>query len=100
PKPRRGSRISSGIAAAMPKRIYLDANAGAPLLGQVREAVIAVLDAANASSVHAEGRAARDIVETARVEVAAAVGAPPEGVIFTSGATEAAALALTPHFLA
>jgi cysteine desulfurase len=82
----------------MPKRYYLDANAGAPLLPEAREAMVAALGAAaNASSVHAEGRRARDIVETARAEVAAAVGARPENVIFTSGATEAAALALTPR---
>jgi cysteine desulfurase len=85
----------------MLKRIYLDANAGAPLLPEARDAVIAALDgAANASSVHAEGRRARQIVETARAEVAAAVGAKPETVVFTSGATEAAALALTPQILA
>ena len=49
----------------MSKRIYLDANAGAPLLPEAREAVIAALDGlANASSVHAEGRHARQIVET------------------------------------
>ena len=82
----------------MPQRTYLDANAGAPLLPEAREAMLSVLgQAANASSVHNEGRAARQFVETARAEVAAAVGARPENVIFTSGATEAAALALTPR---
>ena len=65
----------------MLKRIYLDANAGAPLLPEVREAMVAALgEAANASSVHAEGRRARAIVEAARAEVAAAVGAKPENV--------------------
>ncbi len=84
----------------MSQRIYLDANAGMPLLPEVREAVVAALgEAANASSVHAEGRRARAIVEAARVEVAEAIGARPENVIFTSGATEAAALALTPSLL-
>jgi cysteine desulfurase len=82
----------------MLKRIYLDANAGAPLLAEARDAMVAALDAAaNASSVHAEGRAAREAIERARFEVAGAVGAKPENVVFTSGATEAAALALTPH---
>ena len=48
-------------------RIYLDANAGSPLLPEVREAMVAALgDAANASSVHAEGRQARALVEDAR----------------------------------
>lgn len=85
----------------MLKRIYFDANAGAPLLPEAREAMLAALgEAANASSVHAEGRRARDIVETARAEVAAAVGVRPDSVIFTSGATEAAALALTPNIVA
>lgn len=85
----------------MLNRIYFDANAGAPLLAEAREAMLAALgEAANASSVHAEGRRARGIVETARGEVAAAVGARPDDVIFTSGATEAAALALTPNIIA
>ena len=51
----------------------------------------------NASSIHAEGRAARAVVEAARAQVAAFVGAPTSGVVFTSGATEALNLALTPH---
>lgn len=84
----------------MLKRIYLDANAGAPLLPEARDAMLAALgEAANASSVHAEGRRAREIIETARAEVAGAVGVKPDNVIFTGGATEAAALALTPRIL-
>jgi cysteine desulfurase len=83
-----------------PQRIYLDANAGAPLLPEARDAAIAALKTqANASSVHAEGRRARATVETARAEIAAAVGGQPKNVIFTSGATEAAALALTPRIV-
>lgn len=50
----------------------------------------------NPSSVHAEGRQARRLVEDARAAVAAAVGADPRNVVFTSGGTEANALALTP----
>jgi cysteine desulfurase len=85
----------------MLKRIYMDANAGAPLLTEVRDAVVAALDdVANASSVHAEGRHARVLIEAARGEVARSVGAKPESVIFTSGATEAATLALTPNLVA
>jgi cysteine desulfurase len=82
----------------MLKRIYFDANASAPLLAEARDAAVAALEAgANPSSVHAAGRAARDRVERARAEVAEAVGARPENVIFTSGATEAANLALSPR---
>lgn len=84
----------------MLSRIYLDANAGSPLLPEAREAMAAALgSAANASSIHAEGRRARLLIEDARVEVAKAVGAKPDSVIFTSGATEAAAFALTPNLL-
>ncbi len=76
-------------------RVYLDWNATAPLRPEARSAMLAAMDVVgNPSSVHAEGRAARAIVERARVEVAEAVGAAPDEVIFTSGATEAAALAL------
>lgn len=52
--------------------------------------------AGNPSSVHAEGRQARRLVEEARASVASAVGASPRNVIFTSGGTEANALALVP----
>jgi cysteine desulfurase len=79
------------------ERIYLDANAGVPLLPAARQAMVAALEAGgNASSVHAEGRAARRIVEEARAAVAALAGAVPGNVVFTSGATEAAATALSP----
>ena len=72
-------------------RVYLDHNATAPLRPEARAAMIAAMDVAgNPSSVHAEGRAARALVEAARAEVAAAVGAQPHEVVFTSGATEAA----------
>jgi cysteine desulfurase len=56
--------------------------------------------AGNASSVHAEGRAARQVIETAREKVAALVGAEAKNVTFTSGATEANMLALTPAIAA
>ena len=75
-------------------RVYLDHNATAPLRPEAREAVIAAMDVVgNPSSVHAEGRAAKALVERARAQVAAAFGADGADVIFTSGATEAAALA-------
>lgn len=79
----------------MNQRSYLDYNASAPLRPEVRDAVCAALSLyGNPSSVHAEGRAARAAIETARTSVAKLVGAQPEDVIFTSGGTEANALAL------
>jgi cysteine desulfurase len=72
------------------ERTYLDWNATAPLCAEARAAVVHALDfGGNPSSVHAEGRRARTIVETAREQVAALVGARPSEVVFTSGATEA-----------
>lgn len=80
-------------------RAYLDHNASAPLAPEARAAMLAVLDThGNPSSVHAEGRALRRIVETARRDVAALAGASAEHVIFTSGATEAASMLLTPNW--
>ncbi len=71
-------------------RIYLDYNASAPLLPAARTAMIAALDVTgNPSSVHADGRQARAIVERARESVAAFANAKPSEVVFTSGATEA-----------
>jgi cysteine desulfurase len=79
----------------MNQRSYLDYNATAPLRDEVRTAVIDALSLeGNPSSVHEEGRRARAAVEAARDKVARLVGAPAESVIFTSGGTEANALAL------
>lgn len=81
----------------MVERAYFDWNATAPLRPQAREAMVAALGlTGNASSVHAEGRAARQVIEQARQNVAALVGAEVKNVTFTSGATEANLLALTP----
>jgi cysteine desulfurase len=81
------------------RRAYLDHNASAPLVPAARAAMLAALDVdANPSSVHAEGRAARRIIEEARRSVAALVGAEPDHVVFTSGATEAATTLLTPNW--
>lgn len=78
-------------------RVYLDWNATTPLRPEAKAAMTAALDlVGNPSSVHAEGRAARGLLEQARAQVAAAVGAAPRDVVFTSGGTEANALALTP----
>jgi cysteine desulfurase len=74
-------------------RVYLDWNASAPLRAEARDAMVAAFNAAgNPSSVHAEGRAARAILERARGQVAALVGCKPGEVVFTSGATEAASV--------
>ncbi len=79
----------------MNQRSYLDYNATAPIRDEVRTAVAEALALpGNPSSVHAEGRAARSAVEAAREKVAALAGARPKDVVFTSGATEANALAL------
>jgi len=76
-------------------RIYLDHNATAPLRPEARAAMIAAMDVVgNPSSVHAEGRAAKAIVEKARTALATALGAHGADIVFVSGATEAAALAL------
>ncbi|MER8810749.1 cysteine desulfurase [Mesorhizobium australicum] len=80
------------------RRAYLDYNASAPLLSAAREAMVAAFDAANPSSVHAEGRAARRLVDNARRDVAALVNGKAEHVVFTSGATEAASTLLTPDW--
>jgi cysteine desulfurase len=74
----------------MQDRVYLDYNAGAPLKPSARAAMVdAFAIAGNPSSVHAFGRAGRRIVEAARRDVAALIGASPSAVVFTSGATEA-----------
>ena len=79
----------------MSQRAYLDWNATAPLRPEARTAIAAALDVVgNPSSVHAEGRVARAIVERARGQVAEAFGAQAADIVFTSGATEAAALGL------
>lgn len=81
------------------RRFYLDWNASAPLLPEARAAMVAALDlTANPSSVHAEGRQARRLVEEARRDVAALCNAKPDHVVFTSGASEAVALVLTPDW--
>ncbi len=77
------------------KRVYLDHNATTPLRPESRDAMIAAREVCgNPSSVHAEGRAAKAIIEKARAQVAAAFGADGADIVFTSGSTEGAALAL------
>jgi len=79
----------------MADRIYLDHNATAPLRAAARAAALeAMAITGNASSVHAAGRRARAVIEEARSQIAALAGVAPRGVVFTSGGTEANALAL------
>src|ERR1700741_3458687 len=80
----------------MSKRIYLDHSATTPLDPRVLEAMAPFLGGAfgNPSSLHHEGRVAREAVEGARAQVAALIGAAPDEIIFTASGTEADNLAL------
>lgn len=81
------------------RRLYMDWNATAPLSAEARAAMLEALALeGNPSSVHREGRAARNAIEAARRAVAALAGASAASVVFTSGATEAANHVLTPEF--
>jgi cysteine desulfurase len=81
----------------MASRVYLDWNATTPLRPEAKAAMAHAWEVGgNPSSVHAEGREARRLVEDARAAVAASVGADAANVVFTSGGTEANSLALTP----
>lgn len=74
---------------------YLDANATEPLRPEARAAMAAALDVTgNPSSVHGAGRAARRVMEDARETLAARFGGRPADLVFTSGGTEADALAI------
>jgi cysteine desulfurase len=82
------------------ERVFLDHAAGSPVRAEAFERAASLLDMnANASSVHTAGRAARKAIELARTQIASLVKAKTRGVVFTSGATEANALALAPHLL-
>ena len=81
----------------MSDRVYLDWNATTPLRPEAKATMAAAWElAGNPSSVHTEGRQARRLVEDARAAISATIGARPQDVIFSSGGTEANALALTP----
>jgi cysteine desulfurase len=97
--PVSGAGMGAAMAAARPmSRTYLDYNATAPLRPEAREAALAAMETTgNPSSVHAEGRAARRIVEDARADVARLAGVASRCVTFVSGGTEAANAALNPH---
>jgi cysteine desulfurase len=78
-------------------RAYLDHNASTPLRPAAAEAMARALQiVGNPSSIHAEGRAARAVLDQARRQVAAAVGGEARNVVFTSGATEALNMLLRP----
>ena len=80
----------------MASRIYFDHSATTPLDPRVRAAMEPYLDGryGNPSSLHQEGREARNAVEKARAQVAALLGAEPSEIIFTASGTEADNLAL------
>lgn len=84
--------IASDICGGM---IYADYNATAPVRPEAKAAMLAALEVgANPSSVHGPGRAARKLLEQARSQVGLAIGARAQDIVFTSGGTEANALAL------
>ncbi len=74
--------------------VYFDHNATSPLDAHVQQVMLPYLGSANASSRHSLGRHARQALDHAREQVAAAVGAHPSQVFFTSGGTEADNLAI------
>ncbi len=77
--------------------VYLDHNASSPLRPEAKLAMLSALEkAGNPSSLHSEGRAARDLVESSRERIAALLGVPARSIVFTSGGTEAANWLLRP----
>lgn len=82
-------------------RVYLDHNATSPMRPEAMRAVTAAMHlSGNASSIHMEGRAAREMVENAREKVAASLGCDARQIVFTSGGTEANVMTLSPRWLA
>jgi cysteine desulfurase len=76
-------------------RTYLDHNATSPLRPEVRDAMLRAFDiGGNASSIHAEGRAAHKLMDDARETLAFALGCLPQMITFTSGGSEANGMAL------
>ncbi|MCG8420896.1 MAG: cysteine desulfurase [Proteobacteria bacterium] len=89
------SEAPVNFTGSNPVRIYLDHNATTPMAAEVRSAIgNALAVAGNPSSIHGEGREARDHIESARRNVAAMLGASPYDIVFTSGGTEADSLAI------
>jgi cysteine desulfurase len=82
-------------------RVYLDHNATSPMRPEAMRAVSAAMQlSGNASSVHLEGRAARETVEEAREKVAGSLACDARRIVFTSGGTEANVMALSPRWFA
>ncbi len=80
----------------MSSRIYFDHSATTPIDPRVLDAMLPYLGGAfgNPSSLHQEGRAAREAIDTARAQVADLIGADPDEIVFTASGTEADNLAL------
>ena len=80
----------------MSARVYLDHHASAPLCRAARDAMVRALEGehGNPSSLHREGRRARDAVERARADIAASLDCAARELVFTSGGTEAPQLAV------
>ena len=75
--------------------VYLDNASAAPLLPAAREAMVSALDTfGDPLNIHGPGRAARGILDASRADIAAAIGAQPDELVFTSGGTESVALAI------
>ncbi len=84
----------------MMQRTYLDYNATSILHPSAKNAMLETMDfAGNASSIHAEGRKARAIIEKSRKQVAQLVNSEAKNVIFTSGGTEANMMVMTPDLV-
>src|SRR5581483_1647089 len=92
----RAGPSAAELEKLMSSRIYFDHSATTPPDPRVCEAMLPYLGGAfgNPSSLHEEGRIAREAVETARAQVAELIGADPEEIIFTASGTEADNLAL------
>ena len=81
-------------------RIYLDFNATTPLCDSAKTALLQSFDQfGNASSVHNEGRTAKALIQTARRQIAQSLCCEIDNIVFTSGATESAVLALSPDYM-
>jgi cysteine desulfurase len=75
--------------------LYLDSASATPLLPEARDAVVAALERyGDPLAIHEQGRAARTLLDQAREQVAGAIGAQPDEIVFTSGGTESIALAI------
>lgn len=81
-------------------RYYFDHNASHPMVDEAKKSLLDTLDIyGNPSSVHFEGRKAKSILELSRTNIANLLNINPHNLVFTSGASEAAATLLTPHYV-